>query len=159
MKTVAVEPQTKTSGSNSVPKLAPSRIQWLETKLFAWLPAISFVFMAYSSITAIYQSKGDPGTVSFVVGSLLILSALYWCMKEFETAVSHGEAVKKEQLKIAIWVLATALNALFSFRVTTVIDSVVFSIIIWALAGLTTAAGCYLMFFATQGSNGATVPL
>lgn len=118
MKTVVFDALTKSPGSNSAPN-----------SLGSLLFAVCFLLMTYSSVAAIYRSKGDPG------------------------------AVKKERHKIAILALATALNALLSFPVTTVVDYVVFSIIIWAVAGLTTAAGCYLIFFATPATNGATVPL
>lgn len=121
--------------------------------MLAWLPAISFAFMLYSSGAAIYQSKGDPGTVAFVVGSLSILAGLYYCMHQFERAVAQRDGDKKDRLKLAIWILAMSLNTLFSYRVTTVMDSTVFSIIIWSIAGITTMVGCYLMFWASHSQQ------
>lgn len=109
--------------------------------------------MIYSSITAIYQSKGDPATIAFVVGSLSILGGLYWCMREFEKAVAQKAAIKRERLKLAIWLLAMALNTLFSYRVTSVIDSTIMSAIVWGIAAVTTVVGCYLMFFTPQTSD------
>ncbi|MQL95227.1 hypothetical protein Taro_027902, partial [Colocasia esculenta] len=101
----------------------------------------ALAFLTYNSALAVCRARNDPWTLAFVVSAYSSMMLLFWCLRAFEAAPPE----KKERLKLVIWLLAMALNAMFSYRVASMMPFG-FAVAIWATAGVTTVAGFYAFF-------------
>ncbi|WVZ51865.1 hypothetical protein U9M48_002968 [Paspalum notatum var. saurae] len=109
----------------------------------SWLTAAGFGFLTLNSGMAIYRSQGDGGAISFVVFSYADLVALYACLRAFETA-EQGTAAR-DRLKVAVWLLTTALTLAFSYKVAAVMPVAV-AVAVWVMAFATVVGGFYAFF-------------
>lgn len=113
---------------------------------FPWLLVIAFLFLTINCVQAVYQARGDPWSVSFVVSAYSALVLLFWCLRQLERLPRDGTSRLGEQrLKLAVWMLAMLLNAMFSYRVAAMMPPA-FAVVIWAVAGFTTVAAFYAFF-------------
>ncbi|GJN19342.1 hypothetical protein PR202_gb06609 [Eleusine coracana subsp. coracana] len=110
---------------------------------FPWLTAAGFGFLTFNSGMAVYRSHGDRETVAFVAFSYLDLLALFYCLRRYETAEAGSSL--RDRLKIAVWLLTTALTLLFSFKVAAVMPPAV-AVVVWLMAFGTVAGGFYAFF-------------
>ncbi|OEL16465.1 hypothetical protein BAE44_0022516 [Dichanthelium oligosanthes] len=110
---------------------------------FPWLTILGFAFLSFNSGMAIHRSLGDRGAIAFVSFSYLDLLALFYCLRQFESA-EPGSALR-DWLKVAVWLLTTALTLLFSYKVAAVMPAAV-ALVVWIMA-FGTVAGGFLAFF------------
>ncbi|CAL4889163.1 unnamed protein product [Urochloa decumbens] len=110
---------------------------------FPWLTVAGFGFLTFNSGMAVYRSKGDRGAVAFVAFSYLDLLALFYCLRRYEGA-EPGSALR-DRLKVAVWLLTTALTVLFSYKVAAVMPVAV-AVVVWLMAFATVAGGFYAFF-------------
>jgi hypothetical protein len=110
---------------------------------FPWLPAMGFVFLTFNSAVAIHRSNGDMSAVAFVASSYVDLLILFFCLRWFERA-PPGSA-NRRWLKVAFWVLTTALTLLFSHKVAAIMPEAV-KVLVWLMASATVLGGSYAFF-------------
>lgn len=113
---------------------------------FPWLPAAGFAYLTFSSGMALHRCWPDPGDVAFVVSAYADLLLLFWCLRRYERA-EPGSSVR-EWLKLAVWLLTSALTLLFSYKVAAVMPAAV-AAVVWVM-GLATVSGGFLAFFCFQ---------
>ncbi|OEL19250.1 hypothetical protein BAE44_0019731 [Dichanthelium oligosanthes] len=107
------------------------------------LTILGFAYLSFNSGMAIHRSQGDRGAIAFVSFSYLDLLALFYCLSRFESA-EPGSALR-DRLKVAVWLLTTALTVLFSYKVAAVMPAAV-ALVVWIMAFGTVARG-FLTFF------------
>ncbi|XP_010932905.1 uncharacterized protein [Elaeis guineensis] len=136
-----------------------SRFKPVITRLFDLLPAIGFLFLTVNVVTAAYHARHDPGTLVFVLWSYVNLLLLFWCLKKFENLRTDcpPPAEKRERLKVAIWVLSTALNLTFAWRVAGIMP-LALAVVIWAMSGFLAVAGFYGLFIYKDGNGDLDEP-
>lgn len=110
---------------------------------FSLLTFLGFLFLTFNSGMAVCRSHGDRETVAFVVFSYVDLLALFHCLRRYENAEPASQL--RDRLKIAVWVLTTALTLLFSFKVAAVMPPAV-AVLVWLMAFATIAGGFYAFF-------------
>jgi hypothetical protein len=110
---------------------------------FSWLAFAGFLFLTFNSGMAVYRSDGDPKTLAFLGFSYLDLVALFYCLRRYEDA-EPGSGLR-HGLKIAVWLLTTALTLLFSFKVAALMPPAV-AVVVWLMAFGTVAGGFYAFF-------------
>ncbi|CAO2037681.1 unnamed protein product [Urochloa humidicola] len=108
-----------------------------------WLTILGFLFLTLNSLMAIHRSQGERSTVAFVVFSYLDLVVLFICLKWYENALP--DSVTRAWLKVAVWILTTALTLLFSAKVAVVMPAAV-AVVVWLMAFATVAGGFYAFF-------------
>ena len=114
-----------------------------EVQGFPWLTLTGFVFLTFNSGMAIYRSEGEIASVAFVVFSYLDLVALFYCLRQFEKA--HPDSPRRGHLKVAVWILTTALTVVFSYKVAAIMPVAV-KVLVWAMASATILGGFYAFF-------------
>ncbi|GJN19341.1 hypothetical protein PR202_gb06608 [Eleusine coracana subsp. coracana] len=72
------------------------------------LTLVGFAFLTFNSAMAVYQSNGGMGAAAFVAFSLLDLVLLFYCLRLYNQAAPRS--LRREHLKMAMWLLATTLN-------------------------------------------------
>lgn len=118
------------------------------------LPAIGFLFLTYNVITSAYHARQDRTTLVFVLLSYADLLLLFLCLEKFQSLEADNKPEKRQKLKVAIWVLATALNLAFAWRVARIMPGAV-AVVIWAMSSFVAAAGFYcLLIYKDEYSNG-----
>ncbi|CAN6277975.1 unnamed protein product [Urochloa humidicola] len=80
---------------------------------FSWLVALGFGLLTFNTGMVIYRSQGDPEYVVFAVLSYVKLVALFVCLRLYES-LDPG-SLRRETLRVAIWVLTTLLIAMYFF--------------------------------------------
>ncbi|XP_038978557.1 uncharacterized protein LOC120108917 [Phoenix dactylifera] len=126
-----------------------------ESDGFSWLQPLALAFLTFNSGAALYRSRSDPWGVAFVVTSYVDLLSLFWCLRRFES--THEGSPGRGILKMAVWSLSTLLTAMFSYRVAAMMPLPV-AVVVWAMAGLTIAAGFYAFFIYKEKTNPIDVP-
>lgn len=116
---------------------------------FPWLPAAGFAYLTFSSGMALHRCWPDRGDVAFVVSAYADLLLLFWCLRRYERA-EPGSSLR-EWLKLAVWLLTSALTLLFSFKVAAVMPAAV-AAVVWVM-GLATISGGFLAFFCFQNKT------
>lgn len=114
-----------------------------DARSFPWLPVAGFGYLTISSGIALRRSWGDPGAASFVVSAYGDLLLLFYCLRRCERA-EPGSALR-EWLKLAVWLLTSALTLLFSYKVVAVMPAAV-AAIVWVM-GLAIICGGFVAFF------------
>ncbi|RWV81723.1 hypothetical protein GW17_00056841, partial [Ensete ventricosum] len=97
---------------------------------YAWLSALGFAFLTYSSAAAVYRSRDDDSAVAFVVVAYADLLLLFRCLRALE---GGGEGGSNGRLRAAVWCLATLLISMFSYKVAAVMPWPV-SVVVWSMA-------------------------
>ncbi|RCV04864.1 hypothetical protein SETIT_1G035400v2 [Setaria italica] len=109
-----------------------------------WLAAAGFAFLIFNSGMAVHRSRGDLGAIAFVAFSHLDLLALFLCLRRYEGA--RPGSPLRDQLRMAIWLLTSALTLMFSSKVAAVVPGAV-AAVVWLVAFGTVAGGFYALFF------------
>ncbi|CAL9202078.1 unnamed protein product [Musa hybrid cultivar] len=147
----------KTSGCKpgiqpaSPPQQAESSSPSSQTRVFNWLPTIAFLFLTYNSAESAYRSRHDIPTLAFIVFAYVDLVMLLFCLKQFEKLSPESTPAKREQLKAAVWVLTTALNLAFAWRVAEIMPWLL-SVLVW-LMSVSVAIGGFYGLFIHQGAK------
>ncbi|XP_062218572.1 uncharacterized protein LOC133918623 [Phragmites australis] len=110
---------------------------------FPCFTALGFGLLTFNSGMAVYRSQGDRRTVAFVAFSYLDLIALFSCLRLYESA--EPGSLLRDRLKVAVWLLTTALTLLFSYKVAEVMPAAV-AVVVWLMAFGTVAGGFYAFF-------------
>ncbi|CAL9067396.1 unnamed protein product [Musa banksii] len=84
---------------------------------YAWLSALGFAFLTYSSAVAVYRSRDDASAVTFVAVAYADLWLLFRCLRALERG---GEGANNWRLRAAVWSLVTLLTSMFSYKVAAV---------------------------------------
>lgn len=113
--------------------------------MFSFLPKLGFVFLTFSVVSSIYNSRGDPGMLAFVISSYVNLLLLFWCVDRFEKLGPNSPPEKRKRLKVAIWVLTTALNLALAWRVADVMPWAL-AVAAWSMAAFVAVVGFYVFF-------------
>lgn len=83
--------------------------------------------------------------LAFVISSYVELLLLFWCLDKFEELGLDSPPEKRERLKLAIWVLATALNLALAWRVSDVMPWAL-AMTAWSMAACIAVVGFYGFF-------------
>ncbi|KAL6604436.1 hypothetical protein ACP70R_042863 [Stipagrostis hirtigluma subsp. patula] len=110
---------------------------------FPWLTVLGFAFLTFNSGMAVYRSPGDLWAIAFVAFSYVDLLALFFCLRQYESAEPGSQL--RDRLKVAVWLLTTALTLVFSYKVAAVMPAAV-AIVVWLMAFGTVAGGFYAFF-------------
>ncbi|KAG6535841.1 uncharacterized protein LOC122020670 [Zingiber officinale] len=114
---------------------------------FSWLSLAAFAFLTFNTAIAVRRSIDDPGALAFTVASYVDLLCLFWCLRRFEWANERD----KGWLKMAIWLLASLLTGMFSYKVAAVMPWPV-AAILWGMNCATTMGGFYAFFLHRENS-------
>ncbi|KAJ4789154.1 hypothetical protein LUZ62_040400 [Rhynchospora pubera] len=104
----------------------------MENDNFSWLTAMGFAFITFNSGMAIYRSKGDVGSVTFVVVSFLDLLSLFYCLRLYEKSPHNSS--QRRIIKAIVWSLATLLTVMFSYKAAVLMPQV--ELAVWAMASV-----------------------
>ncbi|WVZ82511.1 hypothetical protein U9M48_029780 [Paspalum notatum var. saurae] len=110
----------------------------------AWLLLVGFLFLTGNSLVAVYRSRGDAATVSFVVASYVTLLILFYCLRWFEAA-QIGSA-SRGRARVGVWLATTILTAMFSWRVAVIMPLPVVAAAVCVIGASTAAGGFYTLF-------------
>lgn len=102
-----------------------------------------FCYLTFSSGMALRRSWPDPGAAAFIAFAYADLLLLFWCLRRFERAEPGSPA--RGRLKLAVWLLTSALTLLFSCKVAAVMPAAV-AAVVWVM-GAATVCGGFLAFF------------
>ncbi|XP_066321435.1 uncharacterized protein [Miscanthus floridulus] len=138
----AAPPQPHEAGDGQPLDAAGARV----ASSFPWLPAAGFAYLTFSSGMALHRCWPDRGDVAFVVSAYADLLLLFCCLRRYERA-EPGSSLR-EWLKLAVWLLTSALTLLFSYKVAAVMPAAV-AAVVW-VTGLATICGGFLAFFCFQ---------
>ncbi|CAL5050968.1 unnamed protein product [Urochloa decumbens] len=94
-----------------------------------------------NSLAAAYRSRGDPGSVVFVLVAYAVLLLLLHSLRRFERA----PAADRGRIKAAVWGLSTLLTVMFSSRVAPLMPPPV-GVVVWAMAAATAGGGFWAFF-------------
>ncbi|EHA8587305.1 hypothetical protein COCNU_scaffold001842G000010 [Cocos nucifera] len=83
--------------------------------------------------------------LAFVISSYVNLLVLFWCLDRFEKLGPNNPPEKRGRLKVAIWVLTTALNLALAWRVSDVV-SWALVVAAWSMAAFVAVVGFYVFF-------------
>lgn len=133
------------AGENQPPRHEEVRHDGGES--FSWLTVIGFLFLTFNSGMAIYRSQGDPWAIAFVLFSYADLTLLFGCLRLYER--TDPNLPRRDQLKVAVWLLTTMLTAAFSYKVAAIMPLPV-AMLVWAMAFCTVAGGYYAFFLHTE---------
>ncbi|RCV20169.1 hypothetical protein SEVIR_4G033400v4 [Setaria viridis] len=94
-----------------------------------------------NSVFAAYRSRGDPGTLAFVLAAYAALLLLLHSLRRFERAppADRGRA------KAEVWALSTLLTVMFASRVAPLMPPTV-GVAVWAMAAATAGGGFWAFF-------------
>ncbi|WOL08160.1 hypothetical protein Cni_G16912 [Canna indica] len=107
-----------------------------------WLLISVSVFFTYNTITSICRFIDDPWAVLFIVVSYVDLVCLFLCLKRFERS---DVETTKAKLKIAVWILASLLTGMFSYKVAAIMPLPA-AVLVWCMGSVTTVGGFYAFF-------------
>ncbi|KAJ4808662.1 hypothetical protein LUZ62_021228 [Rhynchospora pubera] len=122
---------------------SPQSYSKMENDNFSWLTAMGFAFLTFNSGMAIYRSKGDAGSVTFVVVSYLDLLSLFYCLRLYEKSPHNSS--QRRIIKAIVWSLTTLLTVMFSYKVAALMPLPV-AVVVWAMASATILGGFYAFF-------------
>ncbi|WVZ77316.1 hypothetical protein U9M48_025197 [Paspalum notatum var. saurae] len=88
----------------------------------------------------------DAGDVAFIVFLYTDLLLLFCCLRRYERAELRSALRERERLKLAVWLLTSALTLLFSYKVAAVMPAAV-TAIAWVM-GLATVCGGFVFSYA-----------
>ncbi|KAJ1691179.1 hypothetical protein LUZ63_015334 [Rhynchospora breviuscula] len=122
---------------------SPQSYSKMENDNFSWLTAMGFAFLTFNSGMAIYRSKGDTSSVTFVVVSYLDLLSLFYCLRLYEKSPHNSS--QRRIIKAIVWSLTTLLTVMFSYKVAALMPLPV-AVVVWAMASATILGGFYAFF-------------
>ncbi|KAG6531571.1 uncharacterized protein LOC122044428 [Zingiber officinale] len=108
---------------------------------FSWLSLAAFAFLTFNTAIAVRRSIDDPGALAFTIASYVDLLCLFWCLRRFEGANERDKGL----LKVAVWLLASLLTGMFSYKAAAVEPWPV-AAILWGVNCVTTMGGFYVVF-------------
>ncbi|KAG0512757.1 hypothetical protein BDA96_10G041800 [Sorghum bicolor] len=111
---------------------------------YSGLTKVGFGVLACNSALVVYKSRGDAGSVAFVLVADAALVLLFVCLREFERR--RGRPAGSGRIKAAVWALTTLLTAMFASRVAPVMPTPV-DALVWGMALATAAGGLWALFF------------
>lgn len=149
-----LKPDPETNGQRPAPG-RPASHSKPDSDGFSWLQPLGLAFLTFNSVVALYRSRSDPWGVAFVVTSYVDLLLLFWCLRRFESTPEGSP--NTGTLKMAVWSLSTLLTVMFSYRVASIMPLPV-AVVVWAMAGLTIAAGFYAFFIYKEKESRTDVP-
>ncbi|CAO2037678.1 unnamed protein product [Urochloa humidicola] len=109
-----------------------------------WLVIAGFAYLTFSSVMALHQSWPDAGAAAFVVFAYADLVLLLCCLRAYERA-DPGASALRARLRLAAWLLTTALTLAFSWKVSVVMPPLAAALVL--AMGLATAAGGFVALF------------
>ncbi|WOL09158.1 hypothetical protein Cni_G17911 [Canna indica] len=113
--------------------------------LFNFLSALGLIFLTVNVTSVARRSLHRPGTLFFVVFSYLDLVLLFVCLSLFQRLGPEARPEKRRRLKAAIWLLATALNLGFAWRMALLLPWPV-AVTVWVTSMCVAAGGFYGLF-------------
>lgn len=103
------------------------------------LTKLGFCALTCNSLLAIYKSRGDPGSVAFVVVAYSGIALLFHLLRKYERAGRDD----RRKIKVAVWLLTTLLTAMFASRVAPLMPPLV-AVLVWLMSAATAAAGFWV---------------
>lgn len=122
---------------------ASDGLSW-QTRVFNWLPTVAFLFLTVNSVDSAYRCH-DPPALAFIVFAYSDLMMLLFCLRRFEKLGPESPPEQKGQLKAAVWVLTTALNLAFAWRVAEIMPPAL-AVVVWLMSGSVAIGGFYGLF-------------
>nr|DAD34790.1 TPA_asm: hypothetical protein HUJ06_005430 [Nelumbo nucifera] len=121
------------------------------------LPFLSLAFLTFNSVIAVCRAYNhrDFSMIGFVLFLYFGFMSLLACLKAFDRLPLHEESPKKSCLKVAIWVLSTALNVGLAIHFAPLLFPVAFFIIL-VLAMASSATSFYFFFIYRDRRTNAT---
>ncbi|CAN6179384.1 unnamed protein product [Urochloa humidicola] len=107
----------------------------------SFLTVLGLGFLTCNSVLAAYRSRGDPGSLAFVLAAYAALLLLLHFLRRLERAPAAGRG----RSKAAVWALSTLLTVMFASRVAPLMPPPV-GFAVWAMAAATAAGGFWVFF-------------
>uniref|UniRef100_A0A0D3GCT9 Uncharacterized protein n=1 Tax=Oryza barthii TaxID=65489 RepID=A0A0D3GCT9_9ORYZ len=85
---------------------------------------------------------GSGGPAAAAPYALLLL--LLWCLRAFERAAGAGDAAAQGRLRLAVWLLSSALTVTFAARVAPLMHGAA-AVLVWAMSAATICGGFYML--------------
>ena len=104
----------------------------------------SLLLLLGCSIMAILKSREDAAAASFVAASYTGLLLLLYCLRWFEAA--HPGSASRDRARIGVWLAATLLTAMFTWRVAALMPGAVAAAGVCFMGASTVAGGFYALF-------------
>ncbi|CAL4889148.1 unnamed protein product [Urochloa decumbens] len=114
----------------------------------SWPTAVGLGFLTFNTGMAAHRSRGD---IAFVAFSYLDLLALFLCLRWYEGAQPRSPL--RRRLKLAVWLLTTALTLAFSSRVAALMPVAAAAVAVWLVAFGTVAGGFYAFFLSSSAAT------
>uniref|UniRef100_A0A0D9WLT7 PRA1 family protein n=1 Tax=Leersia perrieri TaxID=77586 RepID=A0A0D9WLT7_9ORYZ len=104
----------------------------------SWLLPQAVLAVAVASAAALWPKPAPPLVVA-AAAPYAILVVLFWCVRAFERAAAAGDAAAQGRLRLAVWLLSSALTVLFAGRVVPLVPGAA-AVFVWGMS----AATCYV---------------
>lgn len=111
---------------------------------YSWLSSLAFSMLTFNSARAIYNSKRDVASISFVLISYIDLILLFCVLRLFEK--TEPESPNRERIKVVVWILCTVLTVMFSWKVGAIMPNYVVRFFVWFIASVSSLGGFYALF-------------
>ncbi|XXG42469.1 hypothetical protein AAC387_Pa01g2741 [Persea americana] len=111
--------------------------------VFSFMPLLGILILTVTSVFSVIRARHDVPTLAFIISMYVFLMLLFYCLHLHDTLPENSH--QKERLRVPIWLLATILNVLFAYRVSTMLP-LSLDCLVWAMAGSTSVLGFYVFF-------------
>ncbi|KAJ8649571.1 hypothetical protein MRB53_002594 [Persea americana] len=107
------------------------------------MPLLVILILTVTSVFSVIRARHDVPTLAFIISMYVCLVLLFYCLYVHDTLPANSQ--QKEKMRVPIWFLATILNVLFAYRVSTMLP-LTLDCLVWAMAGSTSLLGFYVFF-------------
>ncbi|KAJ3694112.1 hypothetical protein LUZ60_009592 [Juncus effusus] len=107
------------------------------------LTTIGFTMLTCNSALAIYRSKEDSSSITFIVITYIALLLLFFCLRMYEREERNPD--RREKLKACVWLLSTLITVMFAYKVAALMPFWV-AMIVWGMASSVVIGGFYVFF-------------
>eukprot|EP00268_Persea_americana_P020761 TRINITY_DN20833_c0_g1_i1.p1 TRINITY_DN20833_c0_g1~~TRINITY_DN20833_c0_g1_i1.p1 ORF type:complete len:164 (-),score=11.38 TRINITY_DN20833_c0_g1_i1:138-569(-) len=115
---------------------------------------IAVGYLIFNTVSAIVRIRQDMVAVTFTISFFVFLMILFWSVSVFQKLPQDSK--QRERLKIPIWILATALNLLFAYRVWTIVPpGMILGWLVWGMAGTASLVTFYFSFLYGDKKTGS----
>lgn len=88
--------------------------------------------------------SGGPAAILLAAAPYALLLLLLWCLRAFERAAGAGDAAAQGMLRLAVWLLSSALTVTFAARVAPLMHGAA-AVLVWAMSAATICGGFYML--------------
>lgn len=90
------------------------------------------------------RGGGGPAAILLAAAPYALLLLLLWCLRAFERAAVAGDEAAQGRLRLAVWLLSSALTVTFAARVAPLMHGAA-AVLVWAMSAATVSGGFYML--------------